>query len=319
MTMAGIPLVRGQPRGLPLRVSSCVSFWGRVCISAPTRKFVSGRCRGFLRELPAAQGLRARRHWPSPRASVAVPGPRLLPSPSPLRLEEGDPGEGSDAAQSGFQTASVRVPAAARVARPRAWKRVRRWGSPFGVRRLPWISFSGFSRAVASLLRRTGVDVCRLHAGLPALGWGIPVKMATTRVAPTEGMPAGSLCDAGLMRRAPGTRPPALRHGPPGLAPDFRSDEGRRRRTLRRCGSARWIAVLSLPFCLCFLTYVSLWPLGSGSAHVCATLCRSVDLFVVYNTCCGIVKLFLKCDFCFLLVCLGHPSCLFVLAGISLV
>ena len=27
-------------------------------------------------------------------------------------------------------------------------------------------------------------------------------------------MPAGSLCDAGLMRRAPGTRPPTLRHGP---------------------------------------------------------------------------------------------------------
>ena len=144
-----------------------------------------------------------------------------------------------------------------------------------GVRRLPWISFSGFSRAVASLLRRTGVDVCRLHAGLPALGWGIPVKMATTRVAPTEGMPAGSLCDAGLMRRAPGTRPPALRHGPPGLAPDFRSDEGRRRRTLRRCGPARWIAVLPLPFCLCFLTYVSLWPLGSG---VCTRLRSTVSI-----------------------------------------
>ncbi len=45
-----------------------------------------------------------------------------------------------------------------------------------------------------------------------------------------EGMPAGSLCDAGLMRRAPETGPPTLRHGPRDLAPECRSDEGRRRR-----------------------------------------------------------------------------------------
>ena len=136
-------------------------------------------CRGFRRELPAAQGLRARRHWPSPRASVPALGPRLLPSPSPLAFPQaGDPGEGSDAAQSGCQTASVHVPDTARVARPRAWITARRWGSPFGVRLLPWISFWGFSRAVASLLRRTGVDVCRLHAGLPALGSGIPRSTA---------------------------------------------------------------------------------------------------------------------------------------------
>ena len=168
-------------------------------VCPPPRGCLFGdRCRGFRRELPAAQGLRARRHWPSPRASSSAPRRMLLPSPSPLaRCQAGDPVEGSDAAQSGRQTASVRVPVAARVARPRAWKRVRRWGSPFGMRRLPWISFSGFSRAVASLLRRTGVDVCRLHAGLPALGWGIPRKRATTRVAPTAEMPAGSLCDAG--------------------------------------------------------------------------------------------------------------------------
>ena len=46
----------------------------------------------------------------------------------------------------------------------------------------------------------------------------------------SERMRAGSLRDAGLMRRSPGTGPPTLRHGPPDLAPDFRSGEERRRR-----------------------------------------------------------------------------------------
>ncbi len=69
-----------------------------------------------------------------------------------------------------------------------------------------------------------------------------------------EGMSAGSLCDAGLMRRAPETGPPTLRHGPPDLAPDCRSGEGRRRRSHRRCDSARWLVALSMPFCLRFLT-----------------------------------------------------------------
>ena len=56
------------------------------------------------------------------------------------------------------------------------------------------------------------------RTGLPALG-----------NASVERMRAGSLRDAGRMRRAPGTLPPTLRHGPPDLAPECRSDEGRRR------------------------------------------------------------------------------------------
>ncbi len=126
-----------------------------------------------------------------------------------------------------------------------------------GVRRDDWGRRSEFassfdspvtssSRAVASLLRRTGVDVCRLHVRSPGPWLGIPAKPLCISpwkgerkkgLAPPSilergvgGMPAGSLCDAGLTRRAPGTGPPTLRHGPPGLAPDIRSDEGRRRR-----------------------------------------------------------------------------------------
>ena len=170
----GIPLRLASLAAVPLRGAKGEFVLDVFVCPLPRGCLFRVCCRGFRWELPAAQGLRARRHWPSPRASVPALGSRLLPSPSPLRLEEGDPGEGSDAAQSGRQTASVRCPDTARVARPRAWIMARRWGSPFGARRLPWISFSGFSRAVASLLRRTGVDVCRLHVGLPALGWASP-------------------------------------------------------------------------------------------------------------------------------------------------
>ena len=59
--------------------------------------------RAFPGEGPAAQGPRARRNWPSPRASSSALRTMLLPSPSPLRFEEDDPGEGSDAAQSGVR------------------------------------------------------------------------------------------------------------------------------------------------------------------------------------------------------------------------
>ena len=68
--------------------------------------------------------------------------------------------------------------------------------------------------------------------GLPALGNAYPRPLCPSDISPAsggnprfergEGMRAGSLCDAGLMRRAPGTFPPTLRHGPPDLAPDFR-------------------------------------------------------------------------------------------------
>ena len=178
------------------------------------------------------------------------------------------------------ETASVRLPAAARVARPRAWGTARRWGSPFGVRRLLGFALAGSSRAVASLLRRAGADVCRLHVRSPGPWLGIPAHSLRL----CAGMPAGSLCDAGLTRRAPGTRPPTLRHGPPGLASDLRSDEGRRRRSRRRRGSARWSIALSLPFCLLSSRMSPCSRSGRGSAHVCAALCRSVDLFAYITT-----------------------------------
>ncbi len=181
------------------------------------------------------------------------------------------------------ETASVRFPAAARVARPRAWGTARRRGSPFGVRRLLGFALAGSSRAVASLLRRAGADVCRLHVRSPGPWLGIPAHSLRL----CAGMPAGSLCDAGLTRRAPGTRPPTLRHGPPGLAPDLRSDEGRRRRTGRRRDAARWSIALSLPFCLRFLTHVSLWPFGTG---VCTRLRSTVSIrrsiCLYYYICC---------------------------------
>ncbi len=101
-----------------------------------------------------------------------------------------------------------------------------------GVRRGAWVRRSEFassfdspvtssSRAVASLLRRTGVDVCRLHVRSPGPWLGIPRGLASLVRAPFDSRkgligwtPAGSLCDAGLTRRAPGTGPPTLRHGP---------------------------------------------------------------------------------------------------------
>ncbi len=101
-------------------------------------------------------------------------------------------------------------------------------------------------------------------------------------------MPAGSHCDAGLTRRAPGTWPPTLRHGPPGLAPDIRSDEGRRRRLQRRWRlvGAALDRVLLVDRCLRLLTFDPCGRLGRGSAHVCAALwCGSLDprnLFTCY-------------------------------------
>ncbi len=163
------------------------------------------------------------------------------------------------------ETASVRFPAAARVARPRAWGTARRRGSPFGVRRLLGFALAGSSRAVASLLRRAGADVCRLHVRSPGPWLGVSL----------EETPAGSLCDAGLTRRAPGTWPPTLRHGPPGLASDLRSDEGRRRRTPRRRDAARRSAVLFVSVLPSVLTHVSLQPFGTG---VCTRLRSTVSI-----------------------------------------
>ena len=91
---------------------------------------------------------------------------------------------------------------------PPAADRSRRLSAPREVSR----PLAGHPRGLASLVRAPFDS----RKGL--IGW----------------TPAGSLCDAGLTRRAPGTWPPTLRHGPPGLAPDIRSDEGRRRRRQRR-------------------------------------------------------------------------------------
>ena len=127
-------------------------------------------------EGPAAQGSRARRNWPSPRALVPVQGPWLLPSPSPLRFEVGDPGEGSDAAQSGCQTASVLVQP--RPASPNRGHGGRRddWGRRSEFAALLRFALAGSSRAVASLLRRTGVDVCRLHVRSPGPWLGVSIE-----------------------------------------------------------------------------------------------------------------------------------------------
>ncbi len=96
--------------------------------------------RAFPGEGPAAQGPRARRNWPSPRASVSVLRPQLLPSPSPPRSRRGaTPERGQMLRRAVCETASNRFPAAARVARPRAWSSARRSGTPFGVRRPPSI------------------------------------------------------------------------------------------------------------------------------------------------------------------------------------
>ena len=58
---------------------------GRVCMSTWGGFLLPGLPWGR----PGGQGLRARRNWPSPRASVLVPGPRLLPPPSPPPSQAG--------------------------------------------------------------------------------------------------------------------------------------------------------------------------------------------------------------------------------------
>ena len=89
-------------------------------MSAPTRLFVSGLLPGVPSGTPGSIGSSGP-VGTGPRLELRspVPGPRLLPSPSPLAFPQaGDPGKGSDAAQSGCQTASIRCPDTARVARP---------------------------------------------------------------------------------------------------------------------------------------------------------------------------------------------------------
>ena len=213
-------------------------------MSAPTRKFVSGLLPGVPWELPAAQGLRARRHWPSPRASSSAPRMMLLPSPSPLaRCQAGDPREGSDAAQSGRQTASVRCPDAARVARPRAWN----WAEHPPRTRFARARPLRFSKGACGFRSRSSPSSLDQLLGLRARCSLPPAADRSRRLSAPRGSPgpwlghppldgafvrrlappsilergdcgweylAGSLCDAGLMRRAPGTRPPTLRHGP---------------------------------------------------------------------------------------------------------
>ena len=190
----------------------------RANMPAPTRCFVRGCCRAFPGDGPAARVFGPVETGPRPERPPR-PGLRLLPSPSPQHFQpRATPERGQMLRRacrkplaSVFQHGSRRQTAGMEVGST-AGAAVRI--APPSLDQL----FPGFTRAVASLLRRTGEGVCRLHAGLPALG-----------NASVERMRAGSLCDAGLMRRAPGTFPPTLRHGPPDLAPDFRSDEGRRR------------------------------------------------------------------------------------------
>ena len=110
-SIAASPVVdEGDHKGSPLRRRfGC--FQTRKCArSHPV--VCSGLLPGLPGGWPGSQGLRSRRNWSSPQASVLVLGPRLLPSPSPPRVtEEVDSGEGSDAAQSVLQTASFRFPA----------------------------------------------------------------------------------------------------------------------------------------------------------------------------------------------------------------
>ncbi len=216
--------------------------WG-VSVCPPRRGCLPP---GLPGEGPAAQGPRARRNWPSPRALVPVQGPRLLPSPSP------PPFGGRATPEKGQMLRRAVCETASNVYQPRP-------ASPdrgHGVRRGAWVRRSEFASSLDQLLglhsgcslppaadrsRRLSAPraVSRPLAGHPReTPLHLPLERGEEKsLAPpsilergVEGMPAGSLCDAGLTRRAPGTGPPTLRHGPPGLAPDIRSDEGRRRR-----------------------------------------------------------------------------------------
>ena len=156
--------------------------------------------RAFPGEGPAAQGPRARRNWPSPRASVPVQGPRLLPSPSPLPFgRRATPERGQMLRRAVCETASnVYQP---RPASPDRGHGVRRddWGrrSEFAV--LLRFALAGSSRAVASLLRRTGVDVCRLHVRSPGPWLGIPAKPLC--ISPWEGERKKGLAPPSILER----------------------------------------------------------------------------------------------------------------------
>ena len=249
--------------------------------------------RAFPGEGPAAQGPRARRNWPSPRASSSAPRTMLLPSPSPPPCGgRATPEMGQMLRRAVCQTASnVYQP---RPASPDRGHGVRRddWGTPFGVRSPPWIRprnglLSGCSLPpAADRSRRLSAPraVSRPLAGHPPRTcFARPRPLRFSKGANTGGCLAGSLCDAGLTRRAPGTGPPTLRHGPPGLAPDIRSDEGRRRRRQRRWGlvGAALDRVLLVDRCLRLLTFDPCGRLGRGSAHVCAALCFVLTTYIL--------------------------------------
>ena len=94
-----------------------------------------------------------------------------------------------------------------------------------------------------------------------------------------ERMPAGSCCDAGLMRRAPGTRPPTLRHGSsqPYTGLHVRCGTPPEDAETLRLGAA-FDRAFVVDGCLHVLTFDPGGCSDLGSAHVCAALCRFVDL-----------------------------------------
>ncbi len=208
------PAERGKPcrptaPGIPLRSrfarSRPLSFRKGTCLYLRSHPVVcSGLLPGLPRGWPGSQGLRSRKDRSSPRALVPAPGPRLLPSPSPLRVaEKVDPGEGSDAAQSVLQTASFRFPA--RLASPDRGhgSRLDDWG-----RRSDCAAFLG--SALPGLHSRCSLppaaDRSRFmsapRTGLPALGTASPRPLCPSDISPAQrGKPwdEGGGTDAGWL------------------------------------------------------------------------------------------------------------------------
>ncbi len=109
---------------------------GRVCMSTATWLFAAGPSLGKARRRrvlgPVGTGPRLERR-PQRRGRCSFPPHRRFGS------KRATPERGQMLRTAVCETASNRFPAAARVARPRAWSSARRLGTPFGVRRPPWI------------------------------------------------------------------------------------------------------------------------------------------------------------------------------------
>ena len=108
-------------------------------------------------------------------------------------------------------------------------------------------------------------------------------------------MPAGSLCDAGLTRRAPGTGPPTLRHGPSQPYdghPIRRGTPPEEAKTLRLVGAALdRVFLVGFAFACSRLIPVAAWV---GGLHTSAQHCsagretRGTCSLVIFTTDVGI-------------------------------